>query len=174
MSTEDNKRREVTKKIRHSIAFSAALRLQQESADVLSVWSGMIYPSQTMFRCATGGCQPYLCGSGTPRRRIDELLTVVHQSPVDVDTPEVNTSVPYFICPSCFVGVYVSERGKRRKCASRYFAICKTKTQGRMEHSNLTLLPRHRDVRSQYRLGNVVRCYREALACLEGVEGCNH
>ena len=28
--------------------------------------------------------------------------------------------------------------------------------------------------RSQYRLGNVVRCYREAVAGLEGVEGCKH
>ena len=50
--------------------------------------------------------------------------------------------------------------------------ISKTKTE-RIEHSNLTLLPRHR-IRSQCRLGNVVRCYREALSGLDGVEGCNH
>ena len=43
----------------------------------------------------------------------------------------------------------------------------------RREHSNLSATsPPH--FRSQYRLGNVVRCYREAVAGLEGVEGCKH
>ena len=59
---------------------------------------------------------------------------------------------------------------KRWKCVS-FYAIRKTKTNI-FPISTCYTPPPH--FRAQYRLGNVVQCYREALAGLEGGESCNH
>ena len=124
--------------------FSAAsLGLQQESSNLLQQHVGHGHPSHTMFLCATGGCQPYLCGSVTPRTK-DALVEIIDscsfQSAVDINTPEVNTS---FRLPST-----VPLR-PRNVCVRRAETVkaspvtqCKTTEENRTFH--LTLLPRHR------------------------------
>ena len=122
--------------------------------------------------CVIRGRQPYLCGSVTPRRRkLVEILTVVHFISIPPH-PEVNTSCRLPPPSHCVLGVCVCPKGGNCESLSRY-AICKAKTE-RIEHfqSQSATSPPH--FQSQYRLGNVVRCCREALSCLEGVEGCNH
>ena len=75
---------------------AASLALQQESADVLSAASHIARPSHTMFLCAMGGCQPYLCVvcHASPKEALVEIIEVfILQSPVDIYTPEVTTNL---------------------------------------------------------------------------------